>query len=145
MYSRLTIKTPKRRHWRRSDALLLTLKRFYILFWCFRCWLWTIKCRLGNLCKEMLILEIYWRKFWLDNSRDHSFSTLAKLICAYPVGIYLLKVNNRNSRTRCEIRSKLTIKITERRHWRKRTYFSFCSSISVVNFDYVIARQDMTE
>ena len=27
-----------------------------------------------------------------------------------PAGIYLLKVNNRNSRTRCEIRSKLTIK-----------------------------------
>ena len=32
-----------------------------------------------------------------------------------PAGIYLLKVNNRNSRTRCEICSKLTIKIPERR------------------------------
>ena len=29
--------------------------------------------------------------------------------------IYLLKVNNRNTRTRCEICSKLTIKIPERR------------------------------
>ena len=27
-----------------------------------------------------------------------------------------LKVNNRNTRTRCEISSKLTIKIPERRH-----------------------------
>ena len=27
----------------------------------------------------------------------------------YPPGIYLLKVNNRNSKTRCEICSKLTI------------------------------------
>ena len=27
----------------------------------------------------------------------------------YPAGIYLLKVNNRNTRTRCEICSKLTI------------------------------------
>ena len=27
----------------------------------------------------------------------------------FPVGIYLLKVNNRNTRTRCEICSKLTI------------------------------------
>ena len=27
-----------------------------------------------------------------------------------PAGIYLLKVNNRNSRTRCEICSKLTIR-----------------------------------
>ena len=33
----------------------------------------------------------------------------------YPAGIYLLKVNNRNTRTRCEICSKLTVKATERR------------------------------
>ena len=32
-----------------------------------------------------------------------------------PVGIYLLKVNNRNTRARCEICSKLTIKTPERR------------------------------
>ena len=31
----------------------------------------------------------------------------------FPAGIYLLKVNNRNIRTRCEICSKLTIKIPE--------------------------------
>ena len=36
-----------------------------------------------------------------------------------PVDIYLVKVNNRNTRTSCEICSKLTIKITERRHWRR--------------------------
>ena len=32
----------------------------------------------------------------------------------YPAGIYLLKVNNRNTRTRCEICSKLTIKTPEK-------------------------------
>ena len=32
-----------------------------------------------------------------------------------PASIYLLKVNNRNTRTRCETYSKLTIKIPERR------------------------------
>ena len=32
-----------------------------------------------------------------------------------PAGIYLLKVKNRNTRTRCEINSKLTIKTPERR------------------------------
>ena len=32
-----------------------------------------------------------------------------------PSGIYLLKVNNRNTRTRCEICSKLTIKTPDRR------------------------------
>ena len=37
--------------------------------------------------------------------------------CANPVGIYLLKVNNRNTRRRYEICSKLTIKIPERRQW----------------------------
>ena len=35
-----------------------------------------------------------------------------------PAGNYLLKVNNRNTRKRCEICSKLTIKTPERRHWR---------------------------
>ena len=35
-----------------------------------------------------------------------------------PAGIYMFKVNKRNTRTRCEICSKLTIKIPERHHWR---------------------------
>ena len=34
-----------------------------------------------------------------------------------PAGIYLLKVNKTNTRIRCEICSKLTIKILEWRHW----------------------------
>ena len=42
-------------------------------------------------------------------------------------GIYLLKVNNRNTRTRCGICSKLTIKTPERRHWR----------IFIVNFEHI--------
>ena len=33
-----------------------------------------------------------------------------------PAGIYLFKINNRNSRARCRIYSKLTIKTPERRH-----------------------------
>ena len=35
-----------------------------------------------------------------------------------PAGIYMFKVDKRNTRTRCEICSNLTIKIPERRHWR---------------------------
>ena len=35
----------------------------------------------------------------------------------FPAGIYLLKVNNRNTRTRSEICSKLAIKTQERRQW----------------------------
>ena len=40
-----------------------------------------------------------------------------------PVGNYLFKVNNRNTRTKCEICSKLTP----------------CSSVFIVNFEPVIA------
>ena len=42
-----------------------------------------------------------------------------QLVCGYksltnPANIYLFKVNNRNTRKRCEIWSKLTIKTPER-------------------------------
>ena len=52
----------------------------------------------------------------------------------YPAGNYMFKVDNRNTRTRCEICSKLTMKIPERRQWR----FTPCSSISI-NFKQVNA------
>ena len=48
----------------------------------------------------------------------------------FPAGIYLLKVNNRNTRTRCEICSKLTIKTPERRHQRR-------SGVFIVNFEHI--------
>ena len=35
----------------------------------------------------------------------------------YPAGNYMFKVNNRNTRTRCEICSMLTIKTPERTFW----------------------------
>ena len=42
----------------------------------------------------------------------------------------MFKVNKRNTRTRCEICSKLTIKIPERRQWRR-------SGIIIVNFEHI--------
>ena len=36
-----------------------------------------------------------------------------------PAGNYMFKVNNRNTRTKSEICSKLTIKIPKRHHWRR--------------------------
>ena len=81
-----------------------------------------------------------------------------------PSGIYLLKVNNKNTRTRrCDICSKLTIKTPERR--RSGVFIvnfasishlvlvfllltlnmqlpagkKTCSSVSIVNFEHVIA------
>ena len=37
----------------------------------------------------------------------------------YPANIYLFKVHNRNTRERCGICLKLTIKTPERRQWRR--------------------------
>ena len=64
-----------------------------------------------------------------------------------PADIYLLKVNNKNTRTRCKICSKLTIMTPERRKWRcfgvfivkLWTYFTPCSCVSIVIFEHVIA------
>ena len=46
----------------------------------------------------------------------------------FPAGIYRLKGNNTNTRARCEICSKLTIKT--RHHWRR-------SGVFIVNFKHV--------
>ena len=43
----------------------------------------------------------------------------------FPVSFYLFKVNNRNSRKRCEICSKLTTKIPKRRHRHRSSVFIF--------------------
>ena len=40
-----------------------------------------------------------------------------------PVGIYLFKFNNENTRIICEICSQLTIKTPDRRHWRRSDVF----------------------
>ena len=50
---------------------------------------------------------------------------------SFPAGNYMFKVNNRNTRTECEICPKLTIKIPERRHWRR-------SGIFIVNFEQIL-------
>ena len=47
-----------------------------------------------------------------------------------PAGIYIFKVKNRNTRTRCEVCSKLTLKTPERRQWRN-------SGIFIANFELV--------
>ena len=46
-----------------------------------------------------------------------------------PAGYYMFKVNIRNTRRRCEIWSKLTIKTPERRHWLR-------SDVFIPNFEH---------
>ena len=71
----------------------------------------------------------------------NNFSSIRSTIC-HPVGIYLLKINNRNTRTRCEICSKLTITPLVS-FWCLYCYlwtnFTPCSSVSIVNFECIIA------
>ena len=43
-----------------------------------------------------------------------------------PSSNYMLKANNINTRTRCEIYSKLTIKTSEQRQWRCSGVFIYC-------------------
>ena len=45
-------------------------------------------------------------------------------------GNHMFNVNNRNTRTRCEIFLKLTIKTPERRHWCR-------SGVFIVNFEHI--------
>ena len=46
------------------------------------------------------------------------------------MGIYLLKVSNRNTGTRCEICSMLTVKTPAGRQWRR-------SGVFIVNFEHI--------
>ena len=48
----------------------------------------------------------------------------------FSADIYLLKLNNRNTGTICELSSNLTIKALEQGHWRS-------SGVFIVNFEHV--------
>ena len=59
------------------------------------------------------------------------FKSVESLECILnPAGTYMFKVNNRNTRTRYEICSKLAIKTPQRRQWR-------LSDIFIVYFEYI--------
>ena len=60
-----------------------------------------------------------------------------KKLDATPAGICLLKVNNKNIRTRCVICSKLTVKTPERRHWYIVNFQHISSSSFIVNFEHI--------
>ena len=59
----------------------------------------------------MAVLQFLAEEYQRDLSSDCIFLTEN-----IPADIYLFKLNNRNTRTRFEICSKLTIKTLERRH-----------------------------
>ena len=64
----------------------------------------------------------------LQKFEHHSYKTVSSIYLAI---IYLFKANNRNTRKRCEICSKLTIKTPEQRQRR-------CSGVFIVNFERIL-------
>ena len=60
--------------------------------------------------------------FISDKSVSHSIKYNISIISVFPASNYMFKVNNRNTRTRCEICSKLTINTPEQRHWHRWYY-----------------------
>ena len=60
------------------------------------------------------VLDMEWENcdiIILERANIPQFSKLDDIVTSIPAGNYMFKVNNRNTRTRCEICSKLTIKI----------------------------------
>ena len=101
------------------------------------------------LRKKRIILHITWQTLYSLFVKRCKKTNWSELFCNhFPAGIYLFKVNNKITRTWCEICSKLTIKTPKRRqcrrsvfffYYRLGTYFTPCSSVSIVNFEQVIA------
>ena len=130
---------------------------FHTFFQCFYCWFWTNKCwdtsavysqRAVNYSKYSILTNVHIvlcsRNVYdvvirfLSNYEVlvnigmtciNNNDTVMTLMSVYPAKIYLFKVNNRNTRKRCEMCSKLTIKKQERRCRR--------SSVFIVNFELI--------
>ena len=89
---------------------------------------------LGKFTEKRGVLLIalgFWVQFWMSNEFLMPLFNIdvARLIWNdFTAGVYLLKVNNRNTRTRREICSQLTIKTLKRRLWRR-------SGVFTVNFE----------
>ena len=69
--------------------------------------------------------------YWKTKAPEFHLKLHKKVKERAPAGIYLFKVNYRNTRTRCEICSKLTIKTPERHQWCR-------SGVFIVNFEHIL-------
>ena len=81
-----------------------------------------------KLCCNLVVVEFEIHELVFINKPEPSGTT--DRFCYPPAGNCMFKVNNRNTRTRCEIWSKLTIKIPKRHQWRR-------SGIFIVNFEHI--------
>ena len=88
----------------------------------------------GKSCKITFLVVIV-----VKFSTKHKPDAIVNLISWYdlqwytyftPASIYLFKISIRNTRTMCEICSKLTLKTSEWRHW-------LCSGVSIASFENI--------
>ena len=110
--------------------------------------MWYAALRLGAVLYYFLF--IYWMTFYGNNDCPYHFGELEMLksgqllqflkIFLIPANKYILKVNNRKIRKRCEIR--ITIKTSERRQWGHSdvlmlNIFHNSLSVSIINYEKV--------
>ena len=115
IYSKLTTKTPEWRQWRGSDVFIVSFEHILHLLLVFLWLTLNSKCLRGgfyqkylsviwNICH--LLMFIHW-SFLTGCDYFKSLSAESRCFLAQPkgqitqLGIYLLKVNNRNTRTMC--------------------------------------------
>ena len=65
----------------------------------------------------------------MKNRRERIFFESTHFFQCYPADIYWLKVNSRNTRARCELCLKLTIKTPQQRQWSR-------SGVFIINFEH---------
>ena len=77
MSLKLTIKTLERHQHKVAQVpLLITLNRFHTVFWCFHCWLWTRKCRLGTTQPELKVYNTFvWQQDITLTSNQHQLTS----------------------------------------------------------------------
>ena len=89
--------------------------------------------------KKLNFLKEYENQSKLDADMDDTWLTCCRLsfsdfllsaVPYYPASIYLLKIYNGNTKIRCKICSKLTIKTPERRRWHR-------SGVFIVNSEHI--------
>ena len=92
-----------------------------------------VNCNMAAIVIFFLIhANVYTQKYWKHTCQSLNQVTplQSSIQTSYPASNYLFKVNNRNTRTRCEICSKLTIKTPERRQWG-------LSGVFIVSFEHI--------
>ena len=75
-------------------------------------------------------LSNFYQIFCFESNSQMIWNYLSSSRYWFPANIYLCKVNNKNTRKKCEICSKLTIKRPQRRQWRR-------SGVFIDNFEHI--------